>query len=200
MVVVGFRESVADVGEILAWLGSALRSSPEPEQIAICQAMIKSHRVTPIGSNSIRISREYQMDFQLISPDTAKGNGKCWFKMFRNPVIATGFPILSRTERNTGLELPLNMMARLGQAKYLTSFDRSIFLKGFSTMLFPTWQADGTIFWHLLYNEDRRRISYRDCRVHHHRNSSLENISYPEVERSRHVVGWSSAVKVYAGT
>lgn len=192
----GFRESVAEVGEVLAWLGSALRSNSNQESVGICRATVMSRKDRKVSSSSVG---GWRIRFDIENVDNVQENGKCWHHIFRNPVIATGFPILARSQKTTGLEIPLSMMAGLSQAKYLTAFDGFMFLKGFSTMLFPTQKSGNTIFWHLLYNEDRKRISYRDCRQHVHRNPGLGKIGYSDIERSRHMVGWSSAVKVYAG-
>lgn len=48
--------------------------------------------------------------------------------------------------------------------------------------------------WHLLYNKDGNRISYLDNAVPH-----AENVSAFDLEKARHVFGWCSEVKYYAG-
>jgi hypothetical protein len=81
-------------------------------------------------------------------------------------VIARGFPILKRPEEGTGLEIPLDMIAALADARYINSFQSKIYMKGFSTMLVPTKKSGDTLVWHLLYNDrPESRISYLDCGI-----------------------------------
>jgi hypothetical protein len=55
--------------------------------------------------------------------------------MFRNPVVAKGYLILSRSESSIGLEILLNMMAGLARTQHANTFNGKLFIKGFSTML-----------------------------------------------------------------
>lgn len=122
-------------------------------------------------------------------------NGECWHNMFRNPIVAEGFPILRRTRATRGLEIPLNMAAGLTRTQRVTTFDDKVFLKGFSTMLIASKVCADMLLWHFLYKKDGGRISYRDSNassVTHERTSNLEN--------ARHVIGWCSSVKSFAGT
>jgi hypothetical protein len=192
----GSRDSLAEVGEVFAWLGAAIRTNPGSVSVGYCQVKVVA---CPLGVSTDRTSRSFQMSFEIREPIIRDENGTCWTKLFRNPVIAIGFPILTRPQKETGLELSLPMMAGLSQAKYVVQFDNVPFVKGFSTMLIPTHYSSGSTTWHLLYNEDRKRISYQDCRVSACQNQALKHASMFEIERSRHIVGWSSSVKVYAG-
>lgn len=85
--------------------------------------------------------------------------------MFRNPVVVKGYPIRARTNPNTGLEVPLNVIAGLVRSKRADSFDGKLYIKGFSTLLVPTKRHTDTLIWHLLYNKDGNRISYLDNTV-----------------------------------
>jgi hypothetical protein len=114
--------------------------------------------------------------------------------MVRNPVMVSGYPILAKHERGIGLEMPLNMIARLGGSERANEFDGKIFLKGFSTMLIATKIAGDLLIWHYFYNRDGERISYLD-----HTLQSIDNISMLELHKSRHIVGWSSECMYYAG-
>lgn len=114
--------------------------------------------------------------------------------MFRNPVVVKGYPILRRSGPDTGLEIPLNIMAGLARTQFANFFNGSIFIKGFSTMLILIKSSGGLLIWHLLYNKDGNRIFYLDNTVCH-----VENVSTIDLERSRHVLGWCSEVKCYTG-
>jgi hypothetical protein len=67
-------------------------------------------------------------------------NVQCWHNLLRNPVLVKGYPILRRSEPNTGLEIPLNIMAALARALRATTFNKRLFVKGFCTMLIPNKQ------------------------------------------------------------
>jgi hypothetical protein len=87
-----------------------------------------------------------KIDFKVERELEEQINSGCWHRLFRNPVIAKGFPIPSRTENNTGLEMPLNMMADLIEASRATTFDGQLVIKGFCTMLVPTRYVDNMLF------------------------------------------------------
>jgi hypothetical protein len=89
-----------------------------------------------------------------------KKNGSCWHSLFRNPVIARGFPILARNHEEKVLEIPLNMMAKLGEASRAMNFDGILAIRGFSTLFVPTERTGNSVLWHFLYEESQNRISY----------------------------------------
>lgn len=122
------------------------------------------------------------------------GNGKCWHALFGEVVIVRGFPIPRRPDMNTGLELPLNMLAALTRTRYVDTFHSKVFIKGFSSMLVPTRRSEDVVVWHLLYN--RRaidRISYLDC------DFEPLIIQISDLEQMRHVVGWCCEAECTAG-
>jgi hypothetical protein len=202
----GSRDSIADIGEQLAWLGSSLRSSPVGKGPVFCYA--ETHRlISRVDSKtSLAPSVELQctIRFKTKRPDdqTPSGmmNGKCWHNLFRNPMVAMGFPIAMRDEPQAGLEIPLPMMATLAQAKRVTVFDGRIFVKGYSTMLVPTKQVGNTVLWHLLYNERGERLPYTDPRIDQLQDSSVADLGIAEISRARHVLGWASSTEIVAGT
>ena len=140
----GTGDSVAEIGEQLAWLGAALRSSPYELGVAYCTPFVSDIHVSnaPHPVSGIRLGPIFFA--RSISP-CRKGkntlepsNGQCWHNMFRNPVVVKGYPIPRRSEPNTGLEIPLNMMAGLARTQRVNTFNGKLFIKGFSTMLVPT--------------------------------------------------------------
>jgi hypothetical protein len=194
----GTGDSVAEIGQQFAWLGSALRSSPYDNGISYCTPSISPiySALQPLDMTSswpeiiCKINFTVQKEEVQYDPD----NGQCWHNMFRNPVVVRGYPILRRSEQNTGLEIPLNMMARLAQTKLANIFNGKLFIKGFSIMLIPTKHARDLVIWHLLYNKYGNRISYLENTVPH-----AENVSIFDLEKNRHILGWCSEVKTYAG-
>ncbi|KAJ5364559.1 uncharacterized protein N7496_010272 [Penicillium cataractarum] len=196
----GTGDSVAEIGEQFAWLGAALRSSPYELGIAYCTPIISDVHISSASQQASRsqscphILGKIDFVFQERERQSTTSNAQCWHNLFRNPVVVTGYPIPWRSETGTGLEIPLNMMAGLARTKRVNSFNKKLFIKGFSTILIPTRQNGPTILWHLMYNIDRSRISYIQHTVPH-----LEDISIFDLEKARHVLGWCSEARYNAG-
>jgi hypothetical protein len=193
----GTADSIAEVGEQLGWLGAALRSSNDDHGVKFYYPSIRLgeslNTLSMIPSQAknfgkICFSRQEQEEH------TEPSNGQCWHNMFRNPVVVQGYPILRRCEWDTGLEIPLNIMAGLARTQSVNIFNRNLFIKGFSTMLTPTKRVGDLLIWHLLYNKDGSRISYLDSKL-----DQVNNFSMFELENTRHVLGWCSDVKYRAG-
>jgi hypothetical protein len=184
----GTAYSMVEIGEQLGWLITALRSSPDKSRIAVFYPTIERFQrgadpSQPLSCDIITSFVGYEGT--LVSPDLR--NGECWHKMFRNPVVVWGYPILRRQElvAGTGLEIPLNMLVALTDASGLSEFDGKTFIKGYSAMLIPTKQVDDLILWHLLFNDDGERISYTDCRI-----AALDHIQPTGIKQARHILGW----------
>jgi hypothetical protein len=120
--------------------------------------------------------------------------GQCWHSMFRNPVLVIGYPILTKPEKGLGLEMPLNMIAKLAGAQRANEFDSKVFIKGFSAMLVATRIIRDLLIWHYFYNRTGERISYLDNQF-----QVSNDISMFQLSSVRHVVGWCSDCMYYAG-
>ena len=139
----GTRPAVVEIGQQLAWLGAALRSSRSPYEISSSEPEIAILERNSFLLTSVVMEIEHGKEKSL-------ANGTCWQPLFRNPVIVKGFPILARSHGEKGLEIPLNMMAGLGEAYRVTNFDDGLLIKGFSTLFYPTLRIDNSIQWHYL--------------------------------------------------
>lgn len=202
--VTGIEDSIAEIGEQLAWLGSALRSSPHDSKISYCTPFLNSASVENASSLTLQAAYitkvSFFIDFRFV--DEEHGGppspiGQCWHHLFRNPIVVTGFPIPYRSRQGTGLEIPLNVLAGLVQAKQIDVFGGRLFIKGFSSLLIPTEyiRDQGQMIWHLLYNSNGERISYLDGIEAH-----AGHILLADLEMSRHIIGWCSDARCYAGT
>jgi hypothetical protein len=124
----------------------------------------------------------------------------CWRQLFHNAVVVRGYPTLSRTQTQRGLEVPLDLMAGLGNADYLTEFDGVPVLKGFSNMFVATAISARSIQWHFLCSRDGGRISYLEARKYRKLLQSNDSLSGPSIVTvTRHFVGWASSVRRLAG-
>jgi hypothetical protein len=118
--------------------------------------------------------------------------GQCWHAMFRNPTIVKGYPIMARTEYNTGLELPFNIMARLAGVEKVNEFLGCTWLKSYNTLVAPTSQDGLIISWHFHQSIGDSRISYLDPEVGMY-------LSPDQIQYSRHVLGWCHEADFRAG-
>lgn len=195
--VVGTHSSITEIGEQLGWLGSAIRTSGTELGIVSCYPVIQVYQ-EPITDSKSEPFLENRCRITFHSQEMAKSaettNGQCWHNMFRHPVVVHGYPIPRRTEFDSGLELPLSMMAGLARTRYINTFENKLVIKGFSTMLFPTRRSGDVLIWHLLYNEDGGHISYQNLSSYH-----VEAVSIQDLENLRHVVGWCAEAKYFAG-
>lgn len=182
---IGLAVSIAETGEQLAWLGAALRTSPQQDGLVHC---------TPTIHNSYGSAYRIEFTLEAVPQPPRNVNGQCWHDIFRNPVIVKGYPIPRRVEWNTGLEIPLNIMARLARTQRVDRFKEKVYMKGFSTLLVPTKRNENILCWHLIYNRDGSRISYLDDYLH-----QQQYIGRLDLESLRHILGWCSEARFYAG-
>jgi len=133
--------------------------------------------------------------FKISEPvaSTDRSPGQCWHDMFRNPVMVNGYPTLNKREHGVGLEMPLNMIAGLAGSERAVEFNGNVFIKGFSTMLVATKLIGDLIVWHYIFNSRGERVSYLDYTLQD------THVSLPQLDTSRHVVGWSPDCQYYAG-
>jgi hypothetical protein len=191
--VTGLVETIVEVGELYGWMTAALRSSQTEKITAI----------TPILEISAETNGEsFQACFGQKSSDCSHSVGQCWQDLFRNPVVVTGFPVRRRQPgQEPGLECSLSMLSGLLMARNMAVFCDRVFIKGFCTMLVPAKYSDGTVHWHVLFNEDGSRISFTDARVHGVVGDLdlRKHLTLSGIRSARHIVGWCEAARNYAG-
>lgn len=200
--VMGPRDSIAEVGEQLAWLGCALRSSPFAEGLGFCTASVSFANLSDreaigLGTRSENLVNKCKIAFEvhkLQHLQPSQPDGQCWHELFRNQLVVEGYPILRRSESVRGLEIPLNILAALSGTERINIFGGIPFIKGFSSMLYPTECFENILLWHLLYNQAGNRIPFHDARA-----TTKIAFNTKDISESRHIVGWCSAVKYYAG-
>lgn len=198
---VGTACSVAEVGEQFAWVGSALRSSPYRYGVICCTPRFakvqNSREITKRLDTEVAGEAMFDIHFSLQSGSDHfdKNPCQCWHNMFRNPVVVRGYPIPRRLEANTGLEIPLNMMAGLSNTVRADVFDGKVFIKSHSSMLVPTRQTGDMILWHFLQHEHDEIMLYSHNQLPH----ALIDFSVLDNPKIRHIVGWLSEAKTLSG-
>ncbi|KAK1974614.1 hypothetical protein LZ30DRAFT_827350 [Colletotrichum cereale] len=139
---VGMMDSIIDVAEVLAWLGSALREAGPKDKMTYitpqisCASTIGESTADPEPLHTTHLVLRFEEeDTEYREMEVA--NGLCWLGLFENPVIAKGFPVLRCGHEFDGLTIPLSVMAYLADASKLTLFNSQVLLKGFNVALVP---------------------------------------------------------------
>jgi hypothetical protein len=203
--VLGTGDSLAEIGEQLAWLGASLRSSPYDTGVASCVPFIPDTGVTTTSGlasgESIKPLISCFIDFHIEPKEDSlePSNGQCWHNLFKNPLVVKGYPILRRPQPHAGLETSLKIMIALTQARFVTTFAGKIFIKGLSTMLIPTASERHMVTWHLLFNSNGSHISYTSSQIQNVSGFYPANITTGGLENCRHIIGWCSNVQNHTG-
>ncbi|OAR01627.1 hypothetical protein LLEC1_03282 [Akanthomyces lecanii] len=192
----GSEDAITGVGAQLAWLGAALRSSPEGKGVCYCTPFVTvAAAADDRNRKDIMTTRSrFEIYFRFKEVESELSNGHCWHNMFRRPVVVCRYPISQRTATQTGLEIPLNMMARMVDTEHVVPFDSTWYLKGFSSMLVLVDRRDDLFLWHHVYDSKGGRVSYFD-----HKNKSDMTVTATELKNARHAVGWCADVEILAG-
>ncbi|CAH0047772.1 unnamed protein product, partial [Clonostachys solani] len=206
IIVIGEFEFVVEIGEQLGWLGSALRPSELAQGVVDCEPWIWSVNIDGQSTHKGNITTyaTCRIKFHISEMDSSDPllSGFCWASMFQNPVIVAGYPIRHRDQGDTGLEIPLEVMAELVQSNQVFNMDGNIMLKGFCSLLVVTALDADAIIWHFLFNADGKRISYCDARLEGPegmRISTPKGLELKDLETRRHIVGWCSHVREFTG-
>ncbi|KAK2036999.1 pfs domain-containing protein [Colletotrichum somersetense] len=200
----GTVDSIIDVAEVLAWLGSALREAGSKDKITYITPHISCASTS--GKSFTNLDPIHKAKFILRFEEedtefreTEVSNGLCWFGLLGNPVIAKGFPVLRRDHAFDGLEIPLSVMAYLVDASRLTLFNNQVLLKGFNVALVPSSRSGDIIAWHVVMNKNGERLPYHDKRISKVKTQD-EYISIWNVHGSRQILGWTSTVSCNIGS
>jgi len=195
----GTLDSVAETAEIIAWLGAALRSSPQERGVVYCYPIISNLVIKLQEQDKTTTTCDIGFKIEVDNSDTVSPDpkGRCWHELFRNPVLVKGFPIRTKPQDDMGAEIPIEIIAGLVGSNQLSLFAKDIFIKSFSEMVVLVKHVGDLLVWHLLFNENGEHISYCDPRFFPTGLASFINVLTSET--TRHVVGWCSRVENFAG-
>jgi hypothetical protein len=190
----GVVETLVEVGEVFAFITTALRSAPGDSVASV---------IPTIHSSGKTKDQNYRFTFHAQHSDgLLQSIGQCWQDLFRNPVVVLGFPVQRRRpDQGPGLDISLVTLAALVGTRRLAIFCGKVFLQGFCTILVPTRYAGDTVHWHVLFNEDGSRIPFTDTRVREIiKDFDLsKHLTLSGIETVRQIVGWCQRVRNYAG-
>ena len=203
--VVAGAQHISEVAEQLAWLNATLLSSEHTDSLVSRHPTVASFSLesSTHDSSSATVTGTCKFSFTEEDSKTAKTRderGHCWTSLFGNAVLVSGYPILRRSQPQTGIEISLGLMSYLVRSQQLVSYRDRFAMKGFSSLLIATLVTSGLVLWHLLVSNDPdERISYYDDRL-----DSMELANLPEeglhgLETSRHIVGWCANAEELCG-
>ena len=177
-----------DAFEVLVWLGTACRASPDDE-ISLCEPIVRTGNTAELvlAADVDFTCRRFDLSWDSLAP--------CWPAMFRNPVIADGYPAPHRYNDEPGLEVSAEMMVVLAQTLSTVCFRGHLLIKGFNSMLAPTRRKNESVLWHFLVQKDASYLSYTDGV----KLSVLSSYAEAFFPGSRHFVGWSDFVAIAPG-
>ena len=188
--VVGTTSSLVEITEILAWLGAACRASLVDDRVQYCTPLVSSKSGT---LPNLRVSYEFT---EIEQASEREQTAACWHQLFRNPTIVKGYPVAARKSNEKGLEIPLSIMTNLGYAPWAVRFERTMFLKGFSSLFAPMRRIGNSILWHFMANADGRRMSYNQGLS---AGPALDSLEWSCLDACRHFVGWAPQVQIFTG-
>jgi hypothetical protein len=180
----GPAETVVQIAQQLAWLGSVFRV-PKYGSLSSSRAVLRK-----IGDDAIDIS------FLDLEPIENEGT-QCWHPLFVNAVLAQGFPIPKRNGE-TGIELPFELMTSLARTRYLSNFENGVVLKGFSTILFPTSgiSSSNSVQWHCVSSAGGSRIPILEIRKY----PWVKFTTLEQVKQKRTFLGYYKRAYICVGT
>jgi hypothetical protein len=184
--IVGSLDYIVAVAQIITWLGAAFQSS-DTSGVQYSESII-----TPTTRNSFSIN--------YVQTPLADAERICWLPLFNNPVIAKGFPISTRENREVGIEIPLEMMAFLSGAEHAVEYGRGLLIKSFSGMLVPVQRQANSVQWHFLSDPTGRRMRYSDLRGLCPRRLSLDELDHDSLGETRAFLAWWRFSESYLGT
>ncbi|KAK5733160.1 hypothetical protein LTR17_009901 [Elasticomyces elasticus] len=189
-----------EIMETLSWLGAACRVSPDPEQAMYSTpSLLKSNggywsvnfAITSLGT----FFQEEAIDGEHVTE--AVDSTRCWSQLVRNPVIVKGYPIARRRHGEKGLEIEAGLLTTLADSTRAVLFDGALMLTGLCTTLVAVSEANGSILWHYLLDDNSNPVCYNEARKYC---KKAGPISFGSLSSMRHFVGWTDSARVLTGT
>ncbi|KAK5701612.1 hypothetical protein LTR97_004428 [Elasticomyces elasticus] len=185
-----------EVMEILSWLGAACRVSREREQAMYCTPLLSkfNDEFWSLAFPTTSIDNKYGKPV----PD-AVDSSRCWSQLVRNPVIVKGYPIARRHHDEKGLEIEAGLLTTLADSTRAALFDGALMLTGLCTMLVAVSEANGSILWHYLLDDNSNPVCYNEARKYCKQAAPI-SFGFGALSSARHFVGWTDSARVLTGT
>ena len=143
----GSRELIISIAQQLAWLTAVFRK-PHYGQTSYSEVVFNG-----INKDAENASKEFEI-VPLGLRKVRRSSRTCWLHLFRNCVIAKGFPIPERSNGEKGIELPYELMTSQAGILFPKTYKGGLFLRGLSTLIYPTasWANHQSVQWHINYS------------------------------------------------
>ncbi|KAK2607654.1 hypothetical protein N8I77_006317 [Diaporthe amygdali] len=205
--VTGAVSSVAEIGQIIAWINAALSLSDLQTGIRVSCPVLEPE---PKSGKSIRPGTNIVADCKIYSTLGVEGHAdigtrnfasaNCWSDILGNTIYVRGYPTARRAEHHTGMEVSLGTMIALANSRRLSRFKGFFSIKGFCSIILPTRLQGNFIYWHLVTNLDGKYISYTNDKVRRLWREYPPGLSTENLQTSRHILGWCDNIQNLAGS
>jgi hypothetical protein len=188
---------VADITQLLAWIGSALSTSRFGDELTYAKAILQTpYRGKPWHQEDYVVQLRIRFKHTpLHAAETA-----CWLPLFKGASIASGFPIPDRAEE-IGLEISLDLLARLADVRKVVEFENGIVLKGFGEMFVPVKKTGDRVQWHAIVSkDDENRLNFDEGLSLCKSRALLDEVSFDDLKSTRAIVGWCCAATTRLGS
>ncbi|KAI4955907.1 hypothetical protein J4E91_000116 [Alternaria rosae] len=194
---------ISEFAEQISWLATVLRVSPLQGTVAVLSPRMT---ISPVETSykqspkEMSVTAELDFDVQDIQWTSTSAQGTCWTRLFANPILVSGYPILRKSTPATGLETSLSIMASIVQAHQIVRIENKIVMKGFNSLVVASAVDGGSILWHAFTSsKPEDRISYFDCRIEESISNKEESPLLRSLGDFRHIIGWCSEVTELCG-
>ena len=171
------------VAQQLAWLVAAFRA-PSTCDAQLVYSCVSFKEVPNEGS----ATPAFAVAAEIVSLDPEEPRS-CWNEILRSSIIVAGFPIPERSLSEVGLEIPLDIMARLGGVPLAVDFDGGYLLKGHTMAFVPVERKGDSVQWHF-FHCNGSRIKYRDVVARFPTRLSVKFLSGQALSSTRAFLGW----------
>ena len=189
----GLAHAIAEVAEQCAWLGAACREHSTLERLGSCSIIID--RAASAGPC---VTFAYSLS-DLKQESQPAGNASCWRALFRNAVIAHGYPTKRRRQNEQGLEIPLQIMLEIGLTDTVTNYNNGIVIDGLQSMFVPVGRSKDSIQWHFLYSKQEECMMYNEADKVCPGRLRTDCLDESALSTSRHFVGWTTTAETLFG-
>lgn len=193
----GTVDSVAEIGEILAWMVAALSISYLPSDICVSDPALI---ISPLRSVINDFAVCDIVSYLRTEKSHSAASGNCWADILGNTVYVKGYPTARRVEHHTGMEVSLATMIALVRSRRLSRFKGRFCIKGYCSIIMPTRRQGDCIYWHLVTDHTGEYIHFTDYRVRRLWGEYPQDLSITTLEKSRHILGWCGSIQNFAGT
>jgi hypothetical protein len=185
---------IADYGELIAWIGSALLKNT-PNISCYCQPLVTDLLVDNIDSE-ITLLKYYgycDINFNLVELGTSDKTLPGVLNISRdflgeNILSIQGFPIRRRPEGYNGLELSFNNLLHYLQAPNAEISATDVFVKGLRGVLKLIKHTDKVFLWRFGHSLGDCSLYYMDHQNRVQNDKDYGPLDYHILENGRHII------------